>query len=119
LETPLEPRLNWKKADWDKFDTSLKAIWEETEDLFLSKLTHTGDTQDMDEAALLLSDAIQRATIGTIPPIRLSPRSKVWWSEDIDRARTKLLHACRHRRAWGTESSQQAYKEARNSYFHS
>src|SRR5690606_20841506 len=119
LETPLEPKLNWKKADWEKFDTSLRAIWEETEDLFLSKLNYKCDNQDMDDAASILSEAIHRATTGTIPTIKLSPRSKIWWNEDLDKARPKLLHACRHRRAWGTDSSQQAYKEARNSYFHS
>ena len=118
IESPLQSRLNWKKADWELFTKTLQSEHLKMKTVWDSLMAGADYTQNLDTASKLLTDLIDYAASCSTPPINISPRSKIWWSDDIRKARTNMATHLRQWRFSETPDSFAAYKEARNAYFH-
>jgi hypothetical protein len=91
-----EPRLNWRKTNWDKFSKTLKHLSTETQPLWQRHQSQPS-ANNLDAWATLLRDIIKKAAESSTPYLNVTPRSKRWWTEEISTARTVMKQA---RRCW-------------------
>ena len=108
----LMPPFNYRKADWMKFENSFK---ENTRGL-LRPLTLKS------EIDILVDDiekAVYQSAEGSIPKLRVTERSKPWWSPELTAMR-KALHTAFRRYKKNSRGSglERTYKKARSTYFH-
>jgi hypothetical protein len=94
--TTQEPRLNWRKTNWDKFSKTLKHLSTETQPLWQRHQSQPS-ANNLDAWATLLRDIIKKAAESSTPYLNVTPRSKRWWTEEISTARTVMNQA---RRCW-------------------
>ena len=115
---PRSQRYNWKKADWEQFTKQLQATRQLNKDRWKLLIAHSHYNQNLDAAAELLRDSIVEACELHVPHIRPSPRSKVWWNDELNERRTCMK---RHLRRWKENRTNDAlreeYKRHRNAYF--
>ncbi len=128
---------NFLKADWEKFDTTLRNEVA-THPFFLSpEFTRfqnqnqnqslnansqslnldLGQTQFLDTLAATFTNIIQIAANRAIPKARINERSKPWWSKELGISRKEMS---KFRRIWQQSKSSQDFKEfqrKKNSYF--
>jgi len=119
IETPLQPRLNWKKTDWKTFSEVLKSEFQKYSYQFNSLLFHSANPANLDTACFLLTDLITQAATSSTPINKPSAYSKVWWNEDIREARKRMSRDLRRWKESRSEDHWTTYKESRNLYFHS
>jgi hypothetical protein len=94
-ETP-EPHLNWRKTNWDAFSSTLQEL--STNNYPLWSSTRMNPTvRQLDNWASLLRDIITTAATQSTPALVLSPRSKRWWSPEVEHTRAAMTSA---RRRW-------------------
>jgi ribonuclease HI/exonuclease III len=108
----LMPPYNYKKADWKKFESSFR---EKSKDL-VQGLNITL-LSEIDILVERIERAIHQSTEGSIPKLKVVERSKPWWSPELTSLRRTLNTAFRRYKKNQTRAKQEAYKEARNSYF--
>jgi hypothetical protein len=114
--TSPEPRLNWKKTNWDTFTSTLQNLSTVKHSLW-SSLRENPTQHNLDEWATLLRDIILSAAVTSTPPLLLSPRSKRWWNAEIDHIRAAMSRA---RRIWQTihlPHHHADYRSLRNEHF--
>jgi hypothetical protein len=81
--TSPKPHLNWKKTNWDTFTSILQNLSTIKYPLWSS--LHENPTQhNLDGWATLLYDVILSTVVTSTPPLLLSPRSKQWWTAEIE-----------------------------------
>ena len=134
------PRFNTSKADWDLFATELASAIAGS--LTLSNLSSIpspsaedsmsllkGENrileQQLDELGEELTSAIVQAATASIPYIKLGPKPKPWWNQDLHSLRKSMLH---NQRTFQLELARTSpaeaflwkrdYLLARNAYFH-
>jgi ribonuclease HI len=115
---PRTGKYNWKKAEWDKFGKELQAaecallqLWEESdEDLTEARL---------EAMATDLRDTIAEAVNNSVPLIRVSPRSKTWWTPEVKEKRTVMAARLRRWREYLNPATFLDFKRTRNDYFKS
>jgi hypothetical protein len=91
-----EPHLNWKKTDWDTFTSTLQNLSTKKHPLWSS--LHENPTQhNLDEWATLLHDIILSAAVTSTPLLLPSPRSKRWWTAEIEHTHMAMSRA---RQTW-------------------
>lgn len=118
VESPMKPRLNWSKTDWDLFNNTLLETWKDLQHSFYRHLSGALNCTELDSAATLLSTAISRASEKATPANRSCPKSKVWWNEEINSARRSMRRAHRWWKQDPNEGTKRTFKTARNEYFH-
>jgi hypothetical protein len=116
VPSPLCQRYNWKKADWEEFNNTLKETAAKQQAEFDSLLA-TNTTSSLDSAALLLTQWIHDAIQVSVPIARPCNKSKRWWTEELTEQRHQLAKAFRHWKKAKSPSSELAYKTTRTSYF--
>jgi hypothetical protein len=94
--TTSPPRLNWKKTDWDTFVKTLQTLTAATSSRW-TPLSQNPTPENLDEWANILRDSIQATAEVATPPLDILPRSKRWWTQEIEMARAAMTHA---RRRW-------------------
>jgi hypothetical protein len=114
--TPHEPRLNWRKTDWDKFTTIIKNSSAATRTQWERYRSNPSPT-NLDTWAILLRDIIKRAAELSTPYLDTTPRSKRWWTEDISTARTNMNHARRRWKRTHNDTHHQEFRQLRNTYY--
>ena len=112
VESPLQqPKFNCKKADWDLFNNELATAINKSQTLLTLDLIAL-PSQDacksllnnenpalaaqLDEIGQALTDAIISATTKSIPTIKLGPRPKPWWNEELITLRNAMGQKKRH-----------------------
>lgn len=113
---PRSGRYNWKKTDWDKFNKALQAseqsllqLWTENED--------DGSFAGLEAMASDLRDVILEAVKASTPLIRICPRSKVWWTEEVQEMQTSMATKLRRWKQNINPTTFSEFKAARNQYF--
>jgi hypothetical protein len=114
--TTQEPRLNWRKMNWDKFSKTLKHLSTETQPLWQRHQSQPS-ANNLDAWAILLHDINKRAADSSTPYLNVTPRSKRWWTEEISTARTVMNQARRRWKRTRLPTHHQEYKQHRNTYF--
>ena len=112
VESPLQqPKFNCKKADWDLFNNELATAINKSQTLLTLDLIAL-PSQDacksllnnenpalaaqLDEIGQALTDAIVSAATKSIPTIKLGPRPKSWWNEELITLRNIMGQKKRH-----------------------
>jgi hypothetical protein len=75
--TTAQPRLNWRKTDWEKFTTTLRNLSEAAQARW-TVLRQDPTPGHLDEWATSVRDSISTAAEVSTPPLLLIPRSKRW-----------------------------------------
>ena len=110
-----KPNYNYKKADWNQFGITLKAM----EHGLLKTIEMAIRDKNYNQIAEVLTLAIQQAADQTIPRLRVVERSKPWWNEDLANLRKLLHNAYRRYKQFPDDMLfLQDWKEVRNTYFH-
>ena len=110
-----KPNYNYKKADWNQFCTTLRAM----EHGLLETIETAIREKQHNQIAEVLTSAIQLAADQTIPRLRVVERSKPWWNEDLANLRKLLHNAYRRYKQFPDDMLfLQDWKEVRNTYFH-
>ena len=140
VESPIQqPRFNCKKADWDLFNhefaiaikkspilSTLDLIPPPSRDACKRLLNGEDPTlaDQLDQIGQALTDAIIYAASKAIPTIKLGPRPKPWWNEDLIALRNvmgqKKRYLQRELRRCPADSCflwKQDWLQARNAYF--
>ena len=114
VENPLTQNLyNLEKADWTRFATTLKTIGKAVTNSVNS--ANLAEPLSLDSIAEKLQSAINQAAEQHIPKLRITAKSKPWWSEKIDHLRKEMSH---FKRQW--KRGNRAYEDfakARTEYF--
>jgi hypothetical protein len=81
----------------------------------MNQLSDTCSTHDLASEATWVQETLTVVLNQHAKPIRVNPRSKRWWNQEIRDARENYGQA---RRAWQAQTiSTDSHKEARNSYY--
>src|ERR671939_106642 len=80
---PTASRYNYKKTDWDIFADTLMDTLQKYDQQWKDNLLLCHRNENLDNAAELLTYAIQEAIKSSTPELKPSPRAKIWWNEDI------------------------------------
>ena len=118
LDSPFHPRLNWKKTDWDLFTKTLQDNFHTLKTTWTGLMSGADITRNLDTASEALTDMINDAATAASPPCNSSPRSKVWWNNEIRQSRTTMAGKLRQWRFSQTNEDFEAWKQARNTYYH-
>jgi hypothetical protein len=110
------PRLNWKKTNWDTFVTTLQTLTAATSSLW-TPLSQNPTPDNLDEWAAILRDSIQAAAEVATPPLNPMPRSKRWWTQEIESARKAMTHTRRKWKQTRLLDHHSDFKTLRNAYF--
>ena len=116
LTTPLAPKYNWRKADWDKFTSLLTSTSAATYSVW-HQLHQNPSPINLDNSAQLLRDLILEAVEASVPHINLSPRSKRWWHQGLRSSRTSMNNARKLWKRSRLDIDHQTFKKLRNQYF--
>ncbi|RPA70842.1 hypothetical protein BJ508DRAFT_218859, partial [Ascobolus immersus RN42] len=73
----------------------------------------------LDQAVELLRDLIVAAVESSVPRLRLHPRSKAWWTQELTNKRKAMKTSQRIMKFLPSEDSHARYKQRRNDYFRS
>lgn len=130
--SPAQPtaRFNTRKANWSEFSDLFR---EKIEQLLLSvlldieQLSPSTLSQDiaggntlsvpaLDNLGSSLTKAITYAAELTIPKLKLGPRFKPWWTDELYNLRLDLGQKTRNNRRNPTATSIKAYLESRNTF---
>jgi hypothetical protein len=110
------PRLNSKKTDWDTFVTTLQTITAATSSHW-TPLSQNPTPDNLDEWAAILRDSIQAAAEVATPPLNPTPRSKRWWTQEIDSVRKDMTRAKYKWKQTRLPDHHTDFKTLRNAYF--
>ena len=117
VPNPQSQKYNWKKADWENVTKHLKNHAEVNKDRWKLLISHSHHHQNLDLAAELLQEGIQAACNMHVPLIRLSPRSKVWWNEELTENRKTMKQYQRRYKLERTPEARADFNRHRNCYF--
>jgi hypothetical protein len=114
-ETP-KPRLNWCKTNWDAFTSTLQKL--STNNYPLWSSAHANPTvHQLDNWRSLLQDMIATAATQSTPTLVLSPRSKRWWSPEVEHTRAAITRARRRWQKTHLPHHYEDYHTLRNKHF--
>ena len=113
---PISNRFNWKKADWDLFRSTLAAKAKQQSDKWTLAIAHSHHHQNLDWAANTLRDTILAAIQLSVPTTKPSPRSKVWWTQELTEKRKDMATMERRWKEAQTPLAKLRYKLSRNIY---
>jgi len=74
--------------------------------------------EELEQLAQDLTKVITEAAEAAIPTMRIMERSKPWWNNELKALRKAGSMACRAWKRAKTATALQAWREARNTYFH-
>jgi ribonuclease HI len=121
IADPRSGRYNWQKAteeNWHNLGQHLRSHFTASQKHLHHLLQHPGtDFHNLELAATLFRDILTEAVNKHIPPLRPSPRAKIWWTETIDHLRTELHRAQRHNKQVRTPQSLRDMRRTRNLLF--
>lgn len=108
------PPFNTAKADWTGFTRRLRAV----ESNLLAQLSADFEGDNLEEAATVFANEIEKAASTHIPRLKITERSKPWWTEDLRTIRKALSHTRRQaKKPTATEQHHNNFKRARTRYF--
>lgn len=109
-EVKRQPRLQWKKADWENTNARLAGKLRE---LRFGQYQPSSQ-QTIDEQATAITHAIQETMEETIPKSRPSPFAKPYWTKECSEAVKETRRARRQYTMYQTEESWIEYRKASN-----
>jgi hypothetical protein len=109
----IQPTYNCKKANWEAFSKELIA----RESSLLEAIENAISTYNYEEVAYILTNTIKEAADHSIPRKRITEHSKPWWKETLTHLRKAFNTAFRQYKKYRTSALEEAYKNARNTYF--
>ena len=77
------------------------------------------DESKLEAMAEKLRDIILQAVSKSVPLLRISPRSKSWWNEEVAEKRKEMARALRYWKQRSDAASFSNFKAQRNDYFRS
>jgi len=110
----IRPLPNYKKADW----SILTEQWKIESKRLLNKISLIRKESEIDEFIIQLNKSINECMDKSIPDLKITDRSKPWWSVELTELRKKANSAYRRFKKRQTTESEREYKKARNHYFH-
>lgn len=111
-------KIDQKKAQWPEFrECSRQEAAEDAREW--NELVRYPNKQNMDQAGTTITTQLKRAVDKCVPPDNPSPRSKLWWSEDIRRERKQLHSAVENWKVGKEEFMWENHKDQRRSFFRS
>ena len=113
------PLFNWKKANWEVFAAELQRGTQGLQQLAqgLFDCPALAEAQ-LDSLAQRLTTAVESAAEASIPVLRITERSKPWWSPELTEQRRALHLLLRRFRASRDSDDEATWKAARTEYFH-
>ncbi|RPA71125.1 hypothetical protein BJ508DRAFT_218406 [Ascobolus immersus RN42] len=119
VPSPTAPRYNWKKADWKVFHSTLQQSVANHKMAWTLLMATQHRHSSLDQAAELLRDLIVAAVKASVPRLRLHPRSKAWWTQELTNKRKAMKTSQRVMKLLPSEDSHARCKQRRNDYFRS
>jgi hypothetical protein len=110
------PRLNWKKTDWDTFVTTLQTLSAATSSRW-TLLSQNPPPDNVNKWATILRDSIQAAAEVATPPLNPMPRSKRWWTQEIESVRKAMTRTKRKWKQTRLPDHYSDFKTLWNTYF--
>jgi hypothetical protein len=90
--THTRPCLHWHKTDWDTFASTLQTLSEATKGRWLL-LQQDPTPEHLDEWATILRDSIQTTAEMSTLTLKPTPRSKRWWTAELEATRKAMTWA--------------------------
>src|SRR5690606_1089831 len=111
--SPTAPRYNWKAADWNLFEKTIKAQAIQYHQCWQILLATQHRSTSLDSAAELLRDIIVSSVEASVPRIRIHARSKAWWTQELTAKRKAMKVSQRQLKQSPSQESFAEYKSIR------
>src|SRR5690606_22232057 len=119
VPSPTAPRYNWKAADWELFDRTLKAQANQHNRRWQLLLATQHRSTSLDSAAELLRDIMVSSVEASVPRVRIHARSKAWWTIELTAKRKAMKVSQRQLKQSPSPERFAEYKSRRNEYYRS
>ena len=113
---PTTERWNWKKADWESFNKTLKETSDATKDVW-SQLHEQGGQTNLESSATYLTKIIEMSAAMHVPKKITWVRSKPWWTDEISQKRKIMNTRLREWKMERTIPARNQLAAVRNSFF--